>query len=182
MMKFGEYPPFGEPTPSRVISLVGPDRLFFLNGRSEENRGLGIGAFAYYRRVVENQKDRIIERMAKAATKLGAAPDVLNDLSKARTERQFSDAVEAIKHGIPQALLINGHNPLTLLHRALSEGIHAQSDEECLESATAIRVLLVGLAERIETALKEEKELGAAVTRLLQKRPTQKPDNVGEPA
>jgi len=57
--KYGEQPQFGPPTPARVISLIGPDRELFLQGRRAENQGFGIGSFAYYRRVVENQKGRI---------------------------------------------------------------------------------------------------------------------------
>jgi len=52
-MKLGETPPFGPHVPSRVITLIGPDREEFLLGRRAESLGLGIGAFAYYRRVVE---------------------------------------------------------------------------------------------------------------------------------
>jgi len=48
-----------------VITLIGPDREIFLRGRRAENQGLGIGAFAYYRRVVENQKGRIITQIGK---------------------------------------------------------------------------------------------------------------------
>ena len=58
--KFGENPPFGPPTPARLIKLVGPDRELFLSGRRCENQGFGIVAFVYYRRVVENQKNPII--------------------------------------------------------------------------------------------------------------------------
>jgi len=65
--------------------------------------------------------------------------------------------------------LINGHNPLTLLHSALSDGIHAKTDEECLELATSIRLVLIELADRIATALKDEAELRTAVTKLLKK-------------
>jgi hypothetical protein len=43
--KFGEFPIYGPPTPSRLISLIGPDREMFLKGRRCENQGLGIGAF-----------------------------------------------------------------------------------------------------------------------------------------
>jgi hypothetical protein len=57
MLKFGEWPPFGPPTPARVIALIGPDRDAFLAGRRSENQGMGIGAFAYYRRVVEKPKE-----------------------------------------------------------------------------------------------------------------------------
>lgn len=105
--------------------------------------------------------------MARVAAKLGADAETIKLFDKARNETQFSKAVDDIKAAIPQALSIQGHNPLTLLHKALSEGIHAQSDEECLEVATSIRVVLTELAERISQALKDEAQLKNAVSRLL---------------
>lgn len=168
LMKFGEVPPFGPPTPARVITIIGAERDYFLKGRRAENQGLGIAAFAYYRRVVENQKTRIIDEIIRVAQKIGAPKEVTDDLNIARGETQFSRAVEAIKHGIPESLLIGGHNPLTVLHSALSEGLHAQTDQQCLELATSIRVVLTELVERMGNALKEELELNTAVSRLLQ--------------
>jgi len=120
-----------------------------LKGRRSENQGLGIGAFGYYRRVVENQKNRILDEVIKVSEKLGATKDLLGELRKAKDEGQFTKAIESIKHGIPQALLVDGHNPLTLLHSALSEGLHGQPDEECLALATSIRVVLTELADRL---------------------------------
>lgn len=169
--KLGETPPFGPHTPARLVKMIGGDRELFLQGRRAENHGLGIGAFAYYRRVVENQKTRIIEQIAKVAAKLGAKPDILKDFEAAAKETQFSKAIDQIKHGIPDVLLIDGqHNPLTLLHTALSERLHAHTDEECLEIAQSIRVVLAELAERISQALKKEDELTEAVTRLLNRK------------
>ena len=57
-----------------------------------------------------------------------------------------------------------------LLHSALSEGLHAQTDEECLEVATSIRLVMTELADRISTALKDEAELKQAVSRLLNRK------------
>jgi hypothetical protein len=168
--KLGENPPFGPPTPARVISLIGPDRELFIRGRRAETQGLGIGAFAYYRRVVENQKFRIIGEMGKVAERLGAEPEMVRLFEKAKTEERFSKAIDDIKDAIPRALLVRNHNPLKLLHGALSQGLHAQTDEECLEIATSIRVVLTELAERISNALKDENELEQAVNKLLQSR------------
>jgi hypothetical protein len=168
--KFGELPPFGPITPTRLLKLLGDQREFFLKGRRCENQGLGIGAFGYYRRVVEHQKDRIIEEIIKVSEKLGAEKEVIADLEKAKAETQFSKSVALIKHGIPQTLLINGHNPLILLHAALSAGLHEQSDETCLELAQAVRLVLAELAERLSQALRDEAELNNAVTRLLNTR------------
>ena len=102
-----------------------PRRLignFFLRGRRAENHGLGIGAFAYYRRVVENQKGRIISEMGRVAQRLGGKKETLELFAKASTETQFSKAIDLVKSAIPQSLLIDGSNPLSLLHAALSKG------------------------------------------------------------
>ncbi len=165
--KFGEYPAYGPPTPARLVRMFGDDRETFLKGRQCENHGLGIGAFVYYRRVVENQKNRILDEIVKVSEKIGASPDMLKLLQDAKDEIQFSKALALVKDAIPPALLVNGHNPLTLLHSALSGGLHEKSDEQCLELAHDVRVLLVELAERLGQALKDEVELNTAVTRLL---------------
>jgi hypothetical protein len=171
VQKLGENPPFGPPTPSRVFKLIGEEyRELFLQGRRSENKGLGIGAYAYYRRIVEHQKGRIIDEIRKVAEKLGASPETLKAFQDARTEIQFATAIEKVKKAIPQSLLIDGHNPLTLLHNALSEGLHELTDEECLTLARSIRVVRIELAERISTALKEEAELKSAVSQLLNRK------------
>ena len=169
-VKLGEWPSFGEPTPPRVISLIGPDRDLFLNGRRSENQGLGIGAFAYYRRVVENQKDHIFDEILKIAKRIGANDDLLEQLAFAKADFRFDRAIDKIRTGIPDSLRIRGgHNPLTLLHSALSKGLDQESDAECLKLARSIRLILTDLAEKIDLALKEQKDLDEAVVLLLEK-------------
>jgi hypothetical protein len=146
--------------------LVGPDRELFLKGRRAELRGLGIGAFAYYRRVLEQQKSRIIEEMRKVAARLEVPAAILKRFDEAVAESQFSTAVDKIKDAIPESLRIKNQNPLLLLHDAVSEGLHRKTDEECLELATSIRVVLTELAERISNALKDDQELKQALDRI----------------
>ena len=169
--KFGEFPPYGVPTPPRLLRLFENERDIYLKGRRCEHQGLGIGAFVYYRRVVEHQKNKIIDEIIKVAAKLNVDQITLDALVTAKTEIQFSKAMESLKDAMPQALLINGHNPLTLLHSALSRGLHNESDSECLDLARTIRVVLSELAERLGQALKDEAELNTAISRLTQKRP-----------
>lgn len=170
--KFGELPTYGPPTPSRLIRLFEGERDTFLKGRQCENHGLGIGAFVYYRRVVENQKNRILDEIIRVSEKIGADPKMIETLQAAKGEIQFSKALASVKDAIPQSLLINGHNPLTLLHRALSGGVHEHNDEECLKLAHDVRVVLIELAERLGQALKDEAELSNAINRLLNPKPT----------
>jgi hypothetical protein len=167
LYKFGETPIFGPPTPARLLKLIGPDRDIFLKGRRCENQGLGVGAFVYYRRVVENQKNRIFREIVKVLERLGASEDNLKTLNTAIEETQFTKALEIAKPAMPESLLINGHNPLKLLHNALSDGIHNMSDEDCLGYAASVRVVLGELSERLSQALKDEAELTHAISRLL---------------
>ena len=164
--KFGERPSFGPPLPSKLIDLLRPEWEYFQKGRRAENQGLGIGAFSYYRRVIESQKGVILEEIIKAAEKLNADPHLIAELSRAKSETQFTKALEGVKSSLPSQLMIAGANPLLLLHDALSEGMHKESDEECLKKAGDIRVIMAELAERLAQVLKEDQELKAAVSRL----------------
>lgn len=173
--KFGEIPTFGPVVPARVIALIGPDKEMFLKGRRSENHGLGVGAFSYYRRVVENQKNRIIAQLRKVAERLGTLEENLKAFDEALKETQFTKAVEKIKDALPPTLLIEGgHNPLTLLHDSLSDGLHAMSDEQCLEYATEIRLVLTHLAERMAEAMKSDATLMDAVGKLLARKSAKK--------
>lgn len=163
IIKLGEYPPFGDSIPAKVITLVGKERNFFLRGRRCENQSLGIGAYAYYRRIVENQKDKLIDEIIKVCKKLGKQESLIEDLEKAKNETQFSKAVDSIKEELPTSLYIEGQNPLKLLHKAVSKGIHNMTDGECLQYAESIRIILFELTERINAYLKESAEIHNAI-------------------
>ncbi|MDE0465439.1 MAG: hypothetical protein OYL97_00170 [Candidatus Poribacteria bacterium] len=164
--KLGELPPYGPPVPPKLIKLIGPDRDIFLKGRNCENHGLGIGAFTYYRRVVENQKNRILAEIVKVSEKIGVPQDKIDTLHEAMKETQFSKAIKMAKDAMPESLLIDGHSPILLLHHALSRGVHELTDEECLKLASTVRLVLGELSERLSAILKNKAELTEAVSTL----------------
>ena len=94
-------------------------------------------------------------------------PDKIDILRAAIEEIQFSKALRMTRDVIPDSLLINGQNPLLLLHHALSQGVHELPDEQCLELASSVRIVLGGLSERLSTILKDESELQDAVSTLM---------------
>jgi hypothetical protein len=170
VQKIGEYPAYSPVTSRKVYDLIGENhREMFLKGRRAELRGLGIGAFAYYRRIVDDQKALIIDQLEKVAKRLGLAPDVLKVFASARAEDRFTNAIKQIEDALPPALFISGHNPLTILYDVLSDGIHDLSDEECLAHARTVRTLLIALADRISEISKDEatvqEAIGAFLTR-----------------
>ncbi len=175
LVKLGEMPRFGEPRPNVVADVLDDEIEYFERGYRAETDGLGIGAFAYYRRFVESHKDKIIAEIRKVAVAQTLPAEIIATLDRAATKREFKSAVEEIKDAIPDSLKIGGMNPLTLLHNALSSGLHSDDDVECLEIAQDIRTVLTALASRTGELLKAESGFKAAVTRLNQRNAGQKP-------
>ncbi len=171
LYKYGELPPFGIPVPNRVLRLFGgEDAKTFLKGRQCEDLGYGIGAFAYYRRVVENHRNDLFDEIIKVCRTVAAPKELIDQLDAAKGEISFSKSLEKIKTALPQGLLINGHNPLNALHGALSIGIHTETDAECLAAAQAVRLVLSDLVEKIAMLKQDNKQLNDAVQLLLSKR------------
>jgi hypothetical protein len=166
--KFGEIPQFGPPLPAKLLQLAGDYGDLLRKGRQSENQSLGIGAFAYYRRVVELQKLRLIDELQKAIERLGGNNGTaLAALEQARSENQFTRALELMADVTPRELYVSGQNPLKLVHGPLSVGLHGLSDEECQKQAHSIRVVLGALLERILMVTEEKDELDAAIKDLL---------------
>ena len=171
VQKIGEYPAYNPITSRKVYDLIGENhRELFLKGRRAELRGLGIGAFAYYRRIVDDQKDMIIDRLEKVAKRLGASEPALRVFASAKAQDQFTSAIKEIKDALPSALFIAGQNPLTILYDILSDGIHDLSDEECLTHARTVRTLLIALADRISEISKDDAKVVQAIGAFLNRK------------
>lgn len=169
-IKLGEFPEYRLRIPPKVVGFAGPDRNLFIKGIKAETQGMGIAAFAYYRRVVENQKNRLLGEILRVLIASEGSTDARETIKRAQEESQFSKSVDIAKGAVPDSLKIKGHNPLTILHDVLSEGIHELPDDECLEAAKSIRILLSELSDRIAFALKEENEIKNALTSLLNRK------------
>ena len=168
-VKFGELPAFGTRTSPKLKALIESDRDRYIKGLRSESLGLGIGAFAYYRQVVENIKTQIFEQIIEVAKLRSGHEELIAELEAAKIETQFSKATGKIRHALPDSLLTLGHSPLDLLHNALSEGLHGGTDDECLELAHTIRGTLEDFAEKVSVALSADTELENSVKKLLEK-------------
>ena len=168
VMKLGEFPPFGAPIAHRIQKLLDKEDLeLYRKGSRSEAQGLGIGATTYFRRIVEGRWKLLVKELRLAADRLGDAD--LDVFDNALQETQFSTAVAMLRDAIPGKLLIlDGENPLTLLYSPLSVQLHALTDEQCLQQAADIRIVLTALLENIADVLKDQEKLKGAANRLKQ--------------
>jgi hypothetical protein len=91
---------------------------------------------------VEDQQDRILDEMIKVSSCLPVDDVLVEQIIRVKEETQFTKVIDSLKLGIPQALLING--------------LHADTDEECLDIATIISDVMSELAERMGQSMKDE--------------------------
>jgi hypothetical protein len=166
ILKIGEDPPFGIMANDELSRFLTNDAELFAKGLRAENQGLGIGAYTYYRRIVDNQKDHLLDQIEKVLKLHGGSTEISAAIAKARSTDSFTRAMEQIKGMLPGSLRVDGHNPLQLIYDQLSDGVHGQSDEVCLARAAIIREALSGMAGRIAALLKEDETLRQAISTL----------------
>jgi hypothetical protein len=92
-----------------------------------------------------------------------------------KNETSAEVRIGVVKDLLPPILRPRDINPLSVLHSALSQGIHAESDEECLELAESVRASLVFLVRTLTRTKKDSAEFAShmdAIKRKLEKRKT----------
>lgn len=133
--KLGQWPAQStEPDPEVAKALSKPMLEVFKKGLTSLGHGYGLGALAYFRRVVEDASTQLIDLFADRAAADGddAAADAIR---AAKSAQHMEDRLRAAADALPPTLRPGGVNPLSVLYGHYSRGIHGLSDDECLQVA-----------------------------------------------
>jgi hypothetical protein len=167
--KEGQWPAPDIETDPDVKTRLGKHYDLFKKGRVCESQSYGIGAFGYYRRIIE----LIIRQL------MDEVRDLLSDEDKSRFEQVLTevesshyakDKIDLISTIVPESLKPGGHNPIGVLYRVLSEGLHSLTDEQCLELASDVRENLEVLVHLIDTTKRATKKLSDTMSKLMNKK------------
>jgi hypothetical protein len=133
--KVGQYPELEERVPQTLQDALTPEDLkMYKNALRLRNFNLGIAAVAYMRRIVENRMNDMLEVLHEAARVHNALPEVLARHEEVKKEKRFSVKIDYAGDLLPSNLRPAGHpNPMAVLHELASDGLHAKSDEECVD-------------------------------------------------
>ena len=169
LMKFGQYPAWETTGNSHIERLLGKHADYFKKGLICESQGYGIGAHGYYRRIVEETIDELLNEISSllAGDELTKYSDALE---KAKRTIVTQEKIELVKDLLPAILRPDNMNPLSALHSSLSEGLHAGSDEECLAQAQIVREVLIFLVEQVGASKAAAKTFTEGMRRLLEKK------------
>jgi len=172
IIKAGQYPPWVVSVERGLADVLGAYTETYQKGLVSEAQGYGIGAYAYYRRIVEQIIDSLLDTIDELIE--GERREIY-DRALAETKRVGSAAekIALVKDLLPSSLRPEGMNPLGILYDALSAGIHARTDEECLELACSIRetlIFLIGQIQRTISGRESERNFTENMKRILEKR------------
>ncbi len=167
--KVGQYPPWNISIEKEMQKFLGDYAENYKRGLISESQGCGIGAYAYYRRIVEDIIDELLDQI----------PDLMDGEEKGKYDEALQktketivarDKISLVKDLLPPILRPEGFNPLQTLHTILSEGLHEKPEKECLEIAEKIRTILVFMVKAVIQSRKEKKEFTEKMKRLLEKK------------
>jgi len=158
--------------------LAKKDAIFFKRALICQSHGFGIAAVSYYRRIVENSTDKILsnirsflesEKSSSEKSSLGKIEEKIEQIDKALKETKTSEKIKIAKDAIPETLKEGEMNPLTIIYRILSIGIHKLSEDECIKKCEDIQVALSYLIQKLPQHGEEKKIYSQALKRLTRK-------------
>jgi hypothetical protein len=170
--KVGQYPELEERVSQHLEDTLNPEDLkMYKNALRLRNFNLGIAAVAYMRRVVENRMNDILDILYEAARTHNAPAGVLTRHEEMRNEKRFSVKVDYAGDLLPKNLRPEGHpNPVAVLHELASEGLHAKSDEECVDIFDECRQTFEYVFGKMRIETEEAKAFVKGMAKLAEKR------------
>ena len=130
---------------------------WYYKGINALAQNFGIGALAYFRRIVEKELIHIVESIKLLPDSHTTAIQKL--LDKHNENPKVSTIYDNIFEHLPNSLKVLGDNPIKLLYNQTSEGLHSLTESESLEKASKILVLLEFVIKKINEERSEIKDL-----------------------
>lgn len=182
LQKVGQIPAWSIAMNKDLEGVLGDNAKYYKNALVCESQGYGIGAHAYYRRIVEDVIGELLESVAEHISSKDELAHYNEAMESVRKTRVAQEKIELVKDLLPASLRPNGINPLQVMYDELSEGIHYNSDEECLESADAIRMSIAYLASQVMKKKMDHRDFSDSIQKILDKKAKKNADKNTTPA
>jgi len=156
-LKAGQYPKLEVTIPKEFAKALGAKRDLYVKGMTSRHAGYGIGALTYFRRVIEDTTDEMLDLLGEAMEATGADPTAREKLKKAKEGTRFEDKVKIAGEVMPVHLRPGGVNPFGDLYELLSAGLHNLTDEECCDIVDAMDRSLKFVCTQLKTHAEDAK-------------------------
>lgn len=132
--KVGQMPRLEVTLSKEFEKALGARADLYRKGMTARHDGYGIGALPYFRRLIEPTTDEMLSLLEHALKQEGSSANpALAELARIKTGTRFEDNVKLAAKVLPSHLRPEGVNPFEDLYQLLSDGLHAQTDSECID-------------------------------------------------
>ena len=159
IQKYGELPRKPLPRDKELSNFLKKDSDNYEKALACLANGYGIGAFAYLRRIIENNINYLLDLLKEDLECTEQNQELIEAVSKLKIESPMSDKIKIANNALPSYLQPDGLNPLGSLYKILSEGVHSKTDEECLNVSNKIEACLKYLISELSHRKKSRSNL-----------------------
>ncbi len=152
--KLGQYPPWKIEIERELDNFLGDEAVFFRKGKVCLSQSYGLGACAYFRRVLENEMEPLLKLLIDKQSEEGVDQQRIEEYRNICNGKDFSSKTKLALQIAPKSLIIDGINPFKIIHDFLSKGIHSRTEEDCQVIAGKI----LNALEFVVMELNREKE------------------------
>jgi hypothetical protein len=149
IQKYGQLPRGGIPRDKILQKFFKDDRDNYEKAVICLSHEYGVAAFAYFRRIVENNIYRLLDLLQEDLQSSGGGQENLTAIQSLRDASPMSEKIKIANQALPGHLQPDGLNPLGKLYQVLSEGVHTLPEEECLKKARATSECLAFLVSEL---------------------------------
>jgi hypothetical protein len=148
--KVGQLPPPSVAVPKEIKESIGQDAELYRRARINLNNSHGVGACAYLRRLLENRIKPMLQIIREAREEDGASAQELEEIDRIIEGKTAAARIELAGPVLPEAVKVEGDNPLKLIYDELSIGIHGLNEQKATQTAhrsmEALEYVLVELS------------------------------------
>ncbi|WP_224483157.1 hypothetical protein [Robertkochia aurantiaca] len=170
MFKTGQYPQWEVESNKKLKKTLGKHYSNYNKGLICEANSYGIGAYAYYRRIIEEIIVELIEKIEEMIDDDEDKQVYHEALEKSKHSKNATEKISLVMDLLPASLRLDGINPLKTIYDELSEGLHGAKEVECLNSAEIMRKCIVFLIEQIDLQLSKKQVFTKDIKALLDKK------------
>lgn len=156
--KIGQYPMWLPHIPDDIRIELGADTELYQKALMNMHFSYGIGACAYFRRLLEKYINPLLILLLQLKKEEGAAEEELAPIREAIEAKDFTRKSKFAADICPQSLIVAGINPLKKLHDLLSDSLHNLEEDEAMNIAMQIQKSLLFVIRRLRSKYNEQRE------------------------
>lgn len=136
--KVGQAPPWEITIPSDLEDELGVSATYYKRALICMSQSYGLAACAYLRRVLEDHINPLLHLLLDFRREAGAPETELEEIQATIRSKAFDSKIELAYNIVPPSIIVDGINPLKLIHDKLSIGVHRLTEDECMEIALSL--------------------------------------------